>query len=153
MVKINAALLRRAVDARFATMFYGKLKADGDLCYSNAGQEPPMLVRRDGEVLLLETGGPVIGLLSGVAYDSAVVTMQPGDVVVVCSDGVTEARSVEGEEFGRDRAIEAVRRGHGQKPDVVMDSLTAVMRKFVGIAPQADDITVLVLRYLGPPRS
>jgi serine phosphatase RsbU (regulator of sigma subunit) len=153
MVKINAALLRRAVDARFATMFYGKLKADGDLCYSNAGQEPPMLVRRDGEVLLLETGGPVIGLLSGVAYDSAVVTMQPGDVVVVCSDGVTEARSVEGEEFGRDRAIEAVRKGHGQKPDVVMDSLTAVMREFVGIAPQADDITVLVLRYLGPPRS
>ena len=153
MVRINAALLRRAVDARFATMFYGVLKPDGDLCYSNAGQEPPMLVRSTGEVVLLETGGPVIGLLSGVAYDSETVTMQPGDVVVVCSDGVTEARSVEGDEFGRDRSIDAVRFGHGQKPEVVMDALMAAMREFVGVAPQADDITVLILRYLGEPAS
>ena len=153
MVRINAALLRRAVDARFATMFYGVLKPDGDLCYSNAGQEPPMLVRSTGEVVLLETGGPVIGLLSGVTYDSETVTMQPGDVVVVCSDGVTEARSVEGDEFGRDRSIDAVRFGHGQKPEVVMDALMAAMREFVGVAPQADDITVLILRYLGPPES
>jgi sigma-B regulation protein RsbU (phosphoserine phosphatase) len=79
--------------------------------------------------------------------------MQPGDVVVVCSDGVTEARSVEGDEFGRDRSIDAVRWGHGQKPEVVMDSLMAAMRAFVGVAPQADDITVLILRYLGPPES
>ena len=112
-----------------------------------------MLVKRSGEVLLLETGGPVIGLLSGVSYDSAVVTMDPGDVVVVCSDGVTEARSVDGEEFGRDRTIAAVRHGYRQKPDVVMDALMAAMREFVGIAPQADDITVLIVRYQGVPPS
>ena len=151
MARINAALLRRAVDARFATMFYGVLQSDGNLCYSNAGQEPPMLVKSNGEVLLLETGGPVIGLLSGVPYDSAVVTMDPGDVVVVCSDGVTEARSVDGEEFGRERTIAAVRQCHGQKPDVVMDALMAAMREFVGVAPQADDITVLIVRYQGAP--
>ena len=107
-----------------------------------------MLVKRDGEVLLLETGGPVIGLLNGVAYDSAVVVMEPGDLVVVCSDGVTEARSVDGEEFGRERTIAAVRRCHGQKPDVVMDALMAAMREFVGVAAQADDITILIVRYL-----
>ena len=148
MARINAALLRRAVDARFATMFYGVLRSDGNLCYSNAGQEPPILVKSTGEVLLLETGGPVIGLLSGVPYDSAVVAMEPGDLVVVCSDGVTEARSVDGEEFGRDRTIAAVRHCHGQKPEVVLDALMAAMREFVGIAPQADDITVLIVRYL-----
>jgi sigma-B regulation protein RsbU (phosphoserine phosphatase) len=70
-------------------------------------------------------------------------------VVVVCSDGVTEARSATGEEFGRDRAIEAIRRYHGARPDVVMDALMAALRSFVGVAAQADDITVLVLRYEG----
>ena len=153
MERINSALLRRAVDARFATMFYGVLGPDGDLCYCNAGQEPPMLVKNGGDVVLLETGGPVIGLLNGVTYDSAVVTMQAGDIVVVCSDGVTEARNVAGDEFGRDRTIEAVRLGYGQKPDVVMDALMAAMREFVGVAPQADDITVLILRYQGSPQT
>jgi phosphoserine phosphatase RsbU/P len=151
MVRINAALLRRAVDARFATMFYGVLTSDGRLCYSNAGQEPPIVVKSTGDVLLLETGGPVIGLLSGVAYDSDVVIMEPGDLVVVCSDGVTEARSVDGEEFGRERAIAAVRHCHRQKPDMVMDALMAAMREFVGIAAQADDITILIVRYQPPP--
>jgi serine phosphatase RsbU (regulator of sigma subunit) len=151
MERINAALLRRAVDARFATMFYGVLYQDGRLHYSNAGQEPPFVVRQSGDVDLLETGGPVIGLLNNISYDAAETPLLPGDFVVVCSDGVTEARSASGDEFGRDRAIEAIRRYHGAKPDVVMDALMGAIREFVGIAAQADDITVLVLRYLGPP--
>jgi serine phosphatase RsbU (regulator of sigma subunit) len=153
MERINAALLRRAVDARFATMFHGVLDEDGRLQYSNGGQEPPFVVRQSGEISLLEIGGPVIGLLNGISYDFDVTPLAPGDLVVVCSDGVTEARSASGDEFGRDRAIEAIRTHHGAKPDVVIDALMAAMREFVGIAAQADDITVLVLRYLGPATS
>jgi len=149
MERINLALLRRAVDARFATMFYGVLDADGQLHYSNAGQEPPFLIRESGEVELLEVGGPVIGLLNGISYESATTPLAPGDVVVVCSDGVAEARSATGEEFGRERAIVALKTCHGRKPDAVMDVLMAALREFVGVAAQADDITVLVVRYLG----
>jgi sigma-B regulation protein RsbU (phosphoserine phosphatase) len=151
MERINQALLRRAVDARFATMFYGVLDPDGQLQYSNAGQEPPFVIRAGGEVSLLEVGGPVLGLLSGISYDFATTPLQPGDVVVVCSDGVTEARSATNEEFGRERAIEAIRSLHGARPDVVMDALMAALRTFVGVAAQADDITVLVVRYAGVP--
>src|SRR5205085_6794316 len=104
---------------------------------------------KSGEVELLEVGGPVIGLLNGISYESATTPLAPGDVVVVCSDGVAEARSATGEEFGRERAIAALQTCHGRKPDAVMDVLMATLREFVGVAAQADDITVLVVRYLG----
>ncbi len=150
VARINAALLRRAVDARFATMFYAALSPDGTLEYCNAGQDPPMLIRSNGDVELLEVGGPVIGLLNGVHFDAATLRLHRGDILVVCSDGVSEARNAANDEFGRDRTIEALRGCHGQKPDAVMDSLMAAMRQFVGSAPPADDITVLILRYLEP---
>jgi serine phosphatase RsbU (regulator of sigma subunit)/pSer/pThr/pTyr-binding forkhead associated (FHA) protein len=151
MARINTALLRRAVEARFATMFYGLLEPDGTLRYSNAGQEPPVVVRAGRQTLDLEAGGPVLGLLSIASYDFDTVRLDPGDLVVVCSDGVTEGRSVEGDEYGRERMVETLRPCHGMKPDAVMDTLMASVRTFVGAAPQADDITALVVRYTGAP--
>jgi phosphoserine phosphatase RsbU/P len=149
MARINAALLRRAVEARFATMFYGVLEEDGTLRYSNGGQEPPVVVRAGGELLSLEVGGPVLGLLSIATYEFATVQLAPGDLVVVCRDGVTEGRSVVDEEYGRDRMLAALTPCHGMKPDAALDRLMASVRAFVGTAPQADDITLLVVRYTG----
>jgi len=149
MAKINVALLRRAVEARFATMFYGTLEADGKLNYSNAGQEPPILVQSGGRISKLDIGGPVLGLLGYASYELGSLTLEHGDVVVVCSDGVTEARNVAGEEYGGERLVEALGRCHGMKPDAVMDTLMASVRTFVGSAPQADDITTLVIRFTG----
>jgi serine phosphatase RsbU (regulator of sigma subunit)/pSer/pThr/pTyr-binding forkhead associated (FHA) protein len=149
MSKINVALLRRAVEARFATMFYGRLDADGKLDYSNAGQEPPILVQSGGRITKLETGGPVLGLLGMASYDLGSLVLEHGDIVVVCSDGVTEARNAAGDEYGGDRLVEALGRCHGMKPDAVMDALMASVRTFVGSAPQADDITTLVVRFTG----
>jgi serine phosphatase RsbU (regulator of sigma subunit) len=148
MARINAALLRRAVEARFATMFYGALEPDGVLRYSNAGQEPPLVIRGDGTVVLLETGGPVLGLLPSATYASDAVPLQRGDLVVVCSDGVTEARNPAGDEFGRERLTAALDRCHGMRPEAVVDTLMAAIRSFVAGAPQADDFTALVVRYL-----
>jgi sigma-B regulation protein RsbU (phosphoserine phosphatase) len=148
MKRINTALLRRAIEARFATMCYGVLGTDGSLRSCNAGQEPPLLIGASG-VRWLETGGPVLGLLPGVDYEFETVRMEPGDVLVVCSDGVTEARDVKGEEFGRDRMLEAVVSCHGQKADAVLERLLSAVARFSAGAPQADDITVLALRYHG----
>jgi serine phosphatase RsbU (regulator of sigma subunit) len=151
MSRINAALLRRAVEARFATMFYGSLEANGLLRYSNAGQEPPVVVRANGDMVPLEAGGPVLGLLTVATYESDAVLLQKGDLVVVCSDGVTEARSAGGEEFGRGRLVAALQGTHGQRPEAVMDTLMGAIRSFVGAAAQADDITALIVRYTGEP--
>ena len=83
------------------------------------------------------------------AYEYATEQLEPGDVVVVCSDGVTEARNVANEEFGRDRMLEAVRSMHGAKSDLVLEQLLSAVNQFARGAPQADDITVLVFRYRG----
>jgi serine phosphatase RsbU (regulator of sigma subunit) len=148
MTRINRALLRRAIEARFATMFHGAILPDGTLSYCNAGQEPPLVVRAD-DIAWLEEGGPVLGLLSIASYDNGVVSLAPGDLVVVCSDGVTEARNLAGDEFGRDRLVDSMRTSHGQKPETVLERLLEDVRKFSEGAAQADDITALVLRYRG----
>jgi serine phosphatase RsbU (regulator of sigma subunit) len=148
MGRINTALLRRAIEARFATMCYGVLEADGSVRSCNAGQEPPLVIGATG-VRWLETGGPVLGLLDGAEYEFETMRLEPGDVLVVCSDGVTEARDIHGEEFGRDRLLEAVSSCHGQKADLVLERLLSAVARFSAGAPQADDITVLALRYHG----
>ncbi len=150
MAGINRALLRRAVDARFATMFHGILDADGRLRYCNAGQEPPVLVRSRGRVEELTCGGPVIGLLTGASYESAEVPLEAGDLVVVCSDGVTEARNDAGDEYGRQRLCDLVVGWHGADPGTVLDVVLTSVNTFAQSAPQGDDLTLLVLRYRQP---
>ena len=151
MARINKALLRRAIEARFATMFYGAIKSDGSLSYSNAGQEPPLVVSANS-TSWLEEGGPVLGLLGIATYAYATVPLQPGDLVVVCSDGVTEARNQAGDEFGRERLVEALEGRHGSKPDVALEHVLAAVKQFSQGAAQADDITLLILRFRGMAR-
>lgn len=152
MARINTALLRRAIDARFSTMCYATVSPDGRLSYCNAGQEPPLVIMRNG-VRWLETGGPVLGLIPGASYEFDTVQLEPGDVVVVVSDGVTEARSATNEEFGRDRLLAAVQACHGVKSEAVLDRLLTAVQGFSAGAAQADDITALVFRYRGPQPS
>ena len=131
-------------------MFHGVIALDGRLSYSNGGQEPPLVLGRS-QTSWLETGGPVLGLLPGATYEYDTVTLSPGDLVVICSDGVTEARNFAGEEFGRERLIEATEGLHGAKPDMVLERLFEAVRKFSQGTAQGDDITGLVLRYRGNP--
>ena len=91
----------------------------------------------------------MLGLLSIATYDFATVPLQPGDLVVVCSDGVTEARNQAGDEFGRERLVEALNGRHGSKPEVALEHVLGAVKQFSQGAAQADDITLLILRYRG----
>jgi sigma-B regulation protein RsbU (phosphoserine phosphatase) len=148
MTGLNQRLLRRAIRARFATMFYGLLSSDGALQYCVAGHEPPLIVGRTG-IRSLEPGGLVLGLFAHATYQEGSLQLHPGDLVVVCSDGATEACNANDEEFGRDRLIACVRDGHGLEPETLLERLLACVRDFTASAPQADDLTALVLRYRG----
>jgi len=147
MHRLNVALLRRSIEARFATMCYGVVLPDGRFQYSNAGQEPPLVWHVDGTFEWLDVGGPVLGLLGDARYDFGEVQLAPGDVVVLYSDGVTEARNESGEEYGRDRLLSELRTVKQGDADAVLEQLVRSVRSFAGSAPQADDITALVLRY------
>ncbi len=146
LAQINAALLRRSVESRFATMLYATLSPQGRLTYTNAGHNPPFLLGRQG-VRRLETGGMIVGLFANATYDQETLTLDPGDTLVVFSDGVSEAQSASGEEFGEDRLLACLQACGNAAPADLRDRLIAAVREFAAGATQSDDITVMVIRY------
>jgi sigma-B regulation protein RsbU (phosphoserine phosphatase) len=148
MARLNGGLLRRHIEARFVTAFYGVLAPDGSLTYSNAGHNPPMLVTAAG-VRRLDTGGLVLGLFAHGAFDEETLMLQSGDAVVVFSDGVTEAFDEAGAEFTDERLLATVMTHRGQEPRVWLDALVAEVRAFCGRATPSDDLTMMVVRYEG----
>jgi sigma-B regulation protein RsbU (phosphoserine phosphatase) len=148
MTRLNHGLFRRAIEARFLTSFYGMLGPDGSLMYCNAGHNAPMVVSASG-VRRLETGGVVLGLFEHASYDEETIRLQPGDLLVSFSDGVSEAMNEEGEEFSDERLIACVSANLGKSPSEVLDALFADVKAFCAGADQSDDITAVLVRYNG----
>ena len=146
--RVNHALYKRGIESRFVTLMYGTLEPDGRLTYCNAGHNPPLILGAAG-VRRLEVGGPIVGLFEAAKFEEETVELSPGDVLLVFSDGVSEALSADGEEYGEERIITTVRRHPGAPPADLLQAIFADVRTFTKGAPQSDDITALVLRY-GP---
>jgi serine phosphatase RsbU (regulator of sigma subunit) len=147
VTNMNKALCRRGLESRFVTLMFGHLNADGRLTYCNAGHNPPLIVGKSG--VRLEAGGPVIGLLEFAPYDQEDVMLTPGDTIVIFSDGVSEALDSAGEEFGDPRLQAAVLDAGAVGAQALVEHIVAAVRGFTRGAPQSDDITVMVIRYLG----
>jgi serine phosphatase RsbU (regulator of sigma subunit) len=150
LAAVNGTLIRKAVEGRFATIFYGALSEGGRLTYTNAGHHSPIVLGTAG-LRRLFSGGTIVGAFPDAQYEQDTTTLAPGDLVVVFSDGVTEAFSPEGEEFGDDRLIECVRANADRTPVALLDRIMEAVRRFMKDAVQNDDMTVVVLRYTGRP--
>jgi sigma-B regulation protein RsbU (phosphoserine phosphatase) len=149
---VNSETAEGNDSAMFVTVFMGILHLpSGELVYSNAGHNPPYVVRGDGSLLRLEQRhGPVVGAMEGLAYGEDRVTLERGDLVYLYTDGVTEAMDIDGALYGEPRLVEILEQAeHATAKDSVLHSVGDVWR-FQGDASQADDITVMALRYLGP---
>ena len=147
ITSVNEGLIRRSLQSRFATCVYATLAGDGRLTYCNAGHNPPILIGRNG-VKLLETGGLILGMFPQAVYDQETLMLDPGDVLVMYTDGVTEALNPAGEEFGEGRVRACLDANLHCPPVEMLDRLLSSVRGFVADAAQHDDITALVLRYL-----
>ena len=148
MTRLNHGLFRRAIEARFLTSFYGMLSPDGTLTYCNAGHNAPLLVSASG-IRRLETGGVVLGLFDAAFYEEETLKLMPGDLIVLFSDGVTEAMNAESEEFTDDRLIACANAHLGESPQQVLDALLADVHTFCAGEPQSDDVTAVLVRYNG----
>lgn len=146
---INKVLTRRQIDARYATLLYGQLSADGKLMFCNAGHNPPLIYGADG-LRRIESGGMPVGLFEMAPYSCDTLAMQPGDTMVLYSDGVTEAHNVAGEEFGEARLVQVMERYHRGRADVVLEQVINAVKEFARGAEQYDDVTALVVKYTGP---
>jgi sigma-B regulation protein RsbU (phosphoserine phosphatase) len=144
----NDALLRRPIEARFATVMYAVLAADGRLTYCNAGHNPPFLIGKNG-VRRLDTGGLIVGALPQATFDEEIVQLEPNDVIVIFSDGLTEALNVSGEEFGEERLLSCIKSNCEATPPALVECLLESVQQFSAGAEQTDDLTVLVLHYSG----
>jgi sigma-B regulation protein RsbU (phosphoserine phosphatase) len=145
--RLNRFLYENTQTSRYVTLFYGELDPLGHtLRYVNSGHVPPYLRRADGREERLRVGGPVIGLLEDVAAESAEVSLAPGDLLAVVTDGVTEALSPTGEEFGDARVATALASDACAGAQAPLDALVAAVSAWTGAAGCTDDLTVLTLR-------
>jgi sigma-B regulation protein RsbU (phosphoserine phosphatase) len=127
---------------------FGIITPEGELTYCNAGHNPPFVIGPNG-VRRLEAGGPVVGLLEFAPFEQETITLVPGDCIVVFSDGVSEALSQSGEEFGDARLLEVSEPAVNGTSQALVERVVASVRAFTKGAAQSDDITVMVIRYLG----
>ena len=152
---VNDALSAENDSCMFVTLYLGILNLrDGTLLTTNAGHNPPLLKRRDGQFeWLTAQDGPLVGPIPGIAFKETAIQLNPGDELFLYTDGVTEADNRRRELFGKDRLQAVLNQSRAVS---VVDRLGDVMhavRTFAGDVPQADDITMLGLRYHGVPPS
>ncbi len=147
----NSVLSRATDEYHFVTLIFGRLQARRrEFLYASAGHPPAYLLDRSGHLKAhLESTSHPLGMFPDIAFPTAdVVPLAPGDVLVLVTDGIEEARNATGEYFGRDRLIEVVRRSRRQPARQIAESLCRSVREFAGQTTSEDDTTVVVVRVL-----
>jgi hypothetical protein len=132
---------------RFTTAFIGEYTpATRALSYINAGHNNPMLRRASGQLERLDVGGVPLGILDDAVYQFATVTLNPGDWLVIFTDGVIEAENEAGTEYGEDRLIQMINFGLALTPAQMLQQIMADLDRFVATTPQHDDITCMLIK-------
>jgi serine phosphatase RsbU (regulator of sigma subunit) len=146
--RLNASIAANCPDNCFITLFAGVLDpATGELIYCNAGHNPPLLLHSNDEVESLAATGVPLGIARNANYEQKRCVIQEGEVMVLFSDGVTEA-SMPGEdqEFGEERLLAILRNTRTGTAAAAIEAINAELLSFTGGAPAADDITLVLVR-------
>ena len=144
---INRELCQDQKEPPIAALFFARLDLQsGELVYCNAGLPPPLLLRRNKSVERLEQGGPMLGALKESRYESGSVGLNPGDLLLAYSDGLTECRNCLDEEFEMERLTAAAKAMGGATANQVLFSTLGTVLDFADTCPPGDDLTLLVVR-------
>src|SRR6185436_1253740 len=146
LARISELIRKANKTHRYATCFYGELDASTRrLIYVNAGHLPPAIVRGE-ETIELRVGGAVLGLLPGTTFEQGEVTLQPGDVLAIYSDGVSEAQSTRDDEFGPEGVVACVRALRAKPAAEILRYLDQSLFEFAAGRPFGDDRTAVILK-------
>ncbi len=134
--------------ATFVTMFYARFdQANKTLQYANGGHNPPILMRsRNGQCVELEAGGPIMGILKDAQFSNTVVSLDPGDILTLFTDGAIEQENETGDEFSLSRLEDVVTSKKEEPAAALVAGITDAVSTFAGAKPQADDLTVVVVK-------
>jgi sigma-B regulation protein RsbU (phosphoserine phosphatase) len=146
---LNDMILADTRGQKFMTMFIGLLdQPHRTLHYVNAGHVPPAVVRADGSVEYLREGGMVVGLFPSVHYDRGHVRLNAGDIVVACTDGITEAMDKESEEFGQPRLVDLCVRERSKPAQEIVDIVLKEVDLFSRGGTHEDDRVIMILKVV-----
>jgi len=152
MSNVNRLVYEASTTNRYATFFYAQYEAaTRKLAYVNAGHNPPYLLREgSSEPILLTEGGPVIGMLPPmlVSYSQEDVELEPGDLIVGFTDGISEAMNPAEEEWGEEALLNELKTLRDLPPRSIHDACVAAADKFAAGANQHDDMTMMIVRVL-----
>jgi phosphoserine phosphatase RsbU/P len=151
LLQVNQLLQSENSTSMFVTVFYGILDLrNGSVEFSNGGHNPPCLIKKMGDVTLLDlTGNFVLGAFATSEYQSKSIDLEEGDSLVLYTDGVTEAVNKFGTQFSEEGLMNCLKELNGQPVDEMVRTVLKKVDEHAGSAAQSDDITVLVLKYLG----
>jgi serine phosphatase RsbU (regulator of sigma subunit) len=145
MRRINLMLFRDTKPGEFVTLFYGVLDARTlRFTYCNAGH-PPALLLRDGQVTELAAENMVLGVSPEEPYQQSMIDLKKGDLLLLYTDGLADGMNYQQQTFGRQRIVEAFRKG-GETAEIVAQNVLWELRKFVGMNKRTDDVTMIVAR-------
>jgi serine phosphatase RsbU (regulator of sigma subunit) len=147
VARLNAFLLERTGGEKYATIFFGTLDRDGRLRYLNAGHGAALLVRADGRLEQLHPTGFPVGMLEEAAYKTEEVRLACGDMLLLHTDGLTEAEDAEGNPFGEARIRQLARASAHAGSQALYEALAAALAAHTGGAVQKDDITLMIVEY------
>ncbi len=144
--RLNEIINRSRLATKFVSLALMEIDLKGSVIYCNAGHPRPILMRTDGSVERLDRGGPILGPVPNASYAIGVQCMGPGDLIVLFTDGVTEATADDDEEYGHERLIHSVRTVRHLDPAAIVDRIFTDVAEFSRQNPPADDQTVVVLK-------
>ena len=151
IARSNRLLYESTSDEKFATLFYGILDtSQHKLCYCNAGHDNPYLISDGKEPVRLKTGGVVLSIMESFPYEEDVISLNEGDLLVVASDGITEAMNASQDQFGDEKLGELLCAHRSLPPAELIDTVVAAVKAHAGNWPQSDDMTLLVVRRTNP---
>ncbi len=148
MVRLNQVIHRSNLTSRFASLFYGELEEYGHLVYINAGHPPPIFISRN-DIYELRRGGMVLGPNPQAKYKRGFVYFHHGDLLVIFSDGVVEARNLEGTQFGNQKLRELVFMNRYLSSEEIVELIFEEVRSHTGMDAQQDDQTVVIIKRIG----
>jgi sigma-B regulation protein RsbU (phosphoserine phosphatase) len=149
MSKVNYLLYESIERNQFVTAFYGILDAENrTLAYSNAGHNPPLLLNAAGTSRFIHRGEQPLGMFPDTRYHEYYLELEPGDVLVMYTDGATEAQSPSGEEFGRERLAQAVKEIYERPAREMIAGLQMKVLEWTGHAGANDDVTFFIIKAL-----
>ena len=144
---INRLMHSSTSNGKYASLFYGFYDdLSRLLAYVNAGHLPPILYRKDGSTARLNTGGMVVGMMPDSTYRQEIIKLEPGDILLIFSDGITEAMNLKDQEFGEERLIQLIAPLADLPAQSISEGILKSISEYVGTAPQHDDSTLVVIK-------